>query len=151
MRGKHSELNRNPSLVSNNGDKVIKWRKTVKQICPIVILAFQPSDQDWRTTKHQSLVLRVLHAGWHILFMWKTVRDTFWHTVVSQSRGDCSIMWENFMDPGSESATYTLRCQAWDTHFFLLFRSWSQICSWGEKSRLEKKNNKIFERNTFWT
>ena len=40
------------------------------------------------------------------LHAWKTVRATFLHTVVSQSRGDCSMMWKKIMDPGSESAMY---------------------------------------------
>ena len=35
----------------------------------------------------------------------KTVRTTFWCIVVFQWRGDCSRMWEDFMDPGSESTT----------------------------------------------
>ena len=41
MCGKLSELDCNASLVSNHGEKVMKWRKTMGQICPIVFLAFQ--------------------------------------------------------------------------------------------------------------
>ena len=41
MHGKRSELHCNTSLVSNCGEKVMKWRKTVEQIRPIVFLAFQ--------------------------------------------------------------------------------------------------------------
>ena len=40
MRGKLSELHCKATLVSNRGEKVMKWRKTVGQICPIVFLAF---------------------------------------------------------------------------------------------------------------
>ena len=38
--------------------------------------------------------------------MWKIYRATFWHTVISKSRGDFSLIWLNFMDPGSDCATY---------------------------------------------
>ena len=40
MCGKMSELHFKASSVSNCKEKVIKWRKTVGQICPIVFLAF---------------------------------------------------------------------------------------------------------------
>ena len=90
MCGKLSELHCKASLISNHGKKIMKWRKTVGQIYPILFLAFQTF---WRTTKHQIVVMRVFHAWWHIFCVWKTVRPTFWHTVVSQMRGDCSIMW----------------------------------------------------------
>ena len=69
-------------------------------------LLFKPSPWDWRKTKHQNVVLRVFHTLWHIFCVWKTVRTTFWRIVVSQSRGDRSKMWENFMDSGSQSETY---------------------------------------------
>ena len=69
-------------------------------------LLFQPSPQDWRKTKQQSVVLRIFHASWHIFCVWKNARTTFWCIVVSQSRGDCSKTWENFMDSGSQSETY---------------------------------------------
>ena len=35
--------------------------------------------------------------------LWKIVRTRFQRIVVSQLRGDCSRMYDNFMDPGSES------------------------------------------------
>ena len=41
MCGKLSELNCNAVSASNCGEKVIKWRKIVGQICPIVFLVFQ--------------------------------------------------------------------------------------------------------------
>ena len=41
MSEKLSEIHCNALLVSNRGGKVMKWRKTVGQICPIVFLAFQ--------------------------------------------------------------------------------------------------------------
>ena len=56
-------------------------------------------------TKHQYVVLRVFNTWWHIFCVWKTVKTTFWRIVVSQSRGDCSKMWEHFMDSGSQSET----------------------------------------------
>ena len=40
MRGKLSELRYNVSLVSNRGQKVMKRRKIMGQICPIAFLAF---------------------------------------------------------------------------------------------------------------
>ena len=54
MRGKLSEFNCNVLLVSNRGEKVMKWRKTVGQICPIVFLAFQtfsPGLENNKTSK----------------------------------------------------------------------------------------------------
>ena len=63
------------------------------QLFSILVMPFP---QDWRTTIHQSVDLRAFHAWWHTFCVSKTVRATFWLTVVSQSRGDCSIMWENF-------------------------------------------------------
>ena len=42
-------------------------------------------------------VQTVFHAWWYIFCVWEVVRTT----VVSQLRGDCSIIWENFMEPGS--------------------------------------------------
>ena len=41
MCRKLSELHCKPTLLSNCGEKVMKWRKTVGWICPIVFLAFQ--------------------------------------------------------------------------------------------------------------
>ena len=41
VRGKLSELHYNALLVSNRGEKVMKRRKTMGQICPIVFRAFQ--------------------------------------------------------------------------------------------------------------
>ena len=41
MCGKLSELHYKETLVSNRREKVMNWRKTVGQICPIVFLAFQ--------------------------------------------------------------------------------------------------------------
>ena len=41
MCRKLSELHCNASLVSNRGEKIMKWRKTMSQICPIVSIAFQ--------------------------------------------------------------------------------------------------------------
>ena len=41
MHGKLSELHSNALLVSNCGEKVIRWRKTVGKIRPSVFLAFQ--------------------------------------------------------------------------------------------------------------
>ena len=40
MRGKLSELHCNVLLVFNRGEKVLKCRKTMGQICPIVFLDF---------------------------------------------------------------------------------------------------------------
>ena len=40
VRGKLSELHYNALLVSNRGEKVMKRRKTMGQICPIVFRAF---------------------------------------------------------------------------------------------------------------
>ena len=69
-------------------------------------LLFKPSPRDWRKTKQQSAVLRIFHAPWHIFCVWKNVRTTFWCIVVSQSQGDRSKTWEDFMDSGSQSETY---------------------------------------------
>ena len=41
MCGKLLELHFKPKLVSNRGEKVMKWKTTVWQICLIVFLAFQ--------------------------------------------------------------------------------------------------------------
>jgi hypothetical protein len=41
MCGKLPELHCNALLVSNRGEKVMKQRKTMGKICPIVFLAFQ--------------------------------------------------------------------------------------------------------------
>ena len=71
-------------------------------------LLFKPSPRDWRKRKHQSVVLRNFHTLWHIFWVWKTVRTTFWRIVVSQSRGDRSKTWENFMASGSQSETYLI-------------------------------------------
>ena len=65
----------------------------------------------------QSVVLRIFHAPWHIFCVWKNVRTTFWCIVVSQSRGDRSKTWENFMDSGSQSETnviFSHDCKARD-------------------------------------
>ena len=59
--------------------------------------------------KHQSMVLTVFHAWWQIFCVWKLVRIAFWCIIVSQLQGDCSRMYENFMDSGSMSATYAIR------------------------------------------
>ena len=66
--------------------------------------------------KQQSVVLRIFHAPWHIFCVWKKARTTFWCIVVSQSRGDRSKTWENFMDSGSQSETYT-NCQSYGQPF----------------------------------
>ena len=63
-----------------------------------------PSPRDWRPTLLCNVVLTVFHTWWCIFCVWKIVRTTFQRIVVSQSWGDCSRMWENYMDPGS--ATY---------------------------------------------
>ena len=60
-----------------------------------------PSPRDWRPPLLCNLVLTVFHTWWCIFCVWKVVRTT----AVSQLRGDCSIMWENFMGSGSQSAT----------------------------------------------
>ena len=54
-----------------NGEKL--WDKSV----PELSLLFKPSPRDWRTTKYQSVVLRVFHSWWHIFCVWKTVIFTF--------------------------------------------------------------------------
>ena len=69
---------------------------------------FWPSPRNWRPTMHCNVVLTVFLVWWYIFCVLKFVRTTFWQIVVSQSWGDCSIMWENFMNPGSESATYPM-------------------------------------------
>ena len=65
-----------------------------------------PSPRDWRQKMHCNVVLTVFHAWWYIFCVWEIVRTTFRHIVVFQLRGDCSIMWKHFMDPGSESTAY---------------------------------------------
>ena len=45
------------------------------------------------------------HMVMYILCV-EIVRTTFGRIVVTQSQGDCSIMWEKCKDSGSESATY---------------------------------------------
>ena len=86
MPGKLSELHCNASLVSNRGEKVMKWRKIVGQICPIVFLAFfifSPALENSKTSKCDSESFPDMMT--YILCL-KTVRSTFWRTVVSQSR-----------------------------------------------------------------
>ena len=51
MCGKLSELHCKATLVSNSGEKVMKWRKTVRQTCPIVFLAFQTFSQGLENNK----------------------------------------------------------------------------------------------------
>ena len=54
MCGKLSELHCNALLVSNRGETVIKWRKTMGQICPLIFLAFQtfsPGLENYKTSK----------------------------------------------------------------------------------------------------
>ena len=54
MCGKLSELHCQATLVFNRGEKVMKWRKTVGQICPIVFLAFEtfsPGLENNKTSK----------------------------------------------------------------------------------------------------
>ena len=70
-----------------NGEKL--WDKSV----PYLFLLFKLYLWDWRTIKHKSVFLRVFHAWWRIFCVWKTVRTTFWHKVIHQLRGDCSILW----------------------------------------------------------
>ena len=61
---------------------------------------------DQHSTMHCNGVMTVFHTWVYIFWVWKTFRTKCWRIVVSQSRGDCSLMWENCMDPGSESAKY---------------------------------------------
>ena len=54
---KLSKLHCKATLVSNHGEKVMKWRKTVGKICPIVYLAFQtfsPGLENNETSKYSS-------------------------------------------------------------------------------------------------
>ena len=85
-----------------------------------VFLAFQIFFQDWRKTKQQSVVLRIFHTPWHIFCVWKNARTPFWCIVVSQSRGDRSKTWENFMDSGSKSETYAFlnNLGQWQEHCY---------------------------------
>ena len=80
--------------------------KSKENFVPYFSLLFKPFPRDWRKRKQQSVVLKIFHAPWHIFCVWKNIRTTFWCIVVSQSRGDRSKTWENFMDSGSQSETY---------------------------------------------
>ena len=51
MCGKLSELHCNATLVSNREEKVMKWRKTVGQICPVVYFAFQTFSPGFKNNK----------------------------------------------------------------------------------------------------
>ena len=42
---------------------------------------------------HCNVFLTVFHTWCYTFCVWKTVRTTFWRIVVTQSPGDCSIMW----------------------------------------------------------
>ena len=77
-------------------------------LCSFLFATLWPSPRDWRPTIHCNVVLTVFHTWWYIFCMWKIIRTTFWRIVVSKSREDCSIMWENCMDTGSESTTYCI-------------------------------------------
>ena len=72
-----------------------------------------PFSRDWRPTMHCDVVLTVFHTWSYIFCVGKIIKTTFGHIVVSQSRGDCSKMWENCMDPGSQSETYATHFVAW--------------------------------------
>ena len=95
-------------LFSNPREKVWKARKTMGQICPIVFLHFMTFSQRLETNiALQCSSDSFPQIWWYIFCVWKIVRNTFWRIVVSQSRGDCSIMSKNCMEPRSESATET--------------------------------------------
>ena len=87
--------------------KFWKARKIMGQICPTVFSILWLYPRNWRPMMHCNVVLTVFHAWWYIFCVWKIVRTTFWRIAVSQLLGDCSIMWENFIYPGSDSATWT--------------------------------------------
>ena len=97
MCGKLSELCCNALLFSNCGEKVMK--------SVLEFLFFGLSSINYRTTKHQSVVLQVFHAWWNICWVWKIVETTFQCIVVLQLRRDCP---STFMEPGSESAAVDL-------------------------------------------
>ena len=65
-----------------------------------------PFSHNWRPIMHCDVVLTVFHTWWNV------VKTTLWHIVDSQTRGDCSKMWWNCMDPGSESETYATFLEA---------------------------------------
>ena len=83
------------------------WDRFVPQFFLSILL---PSLRDWRPTMYCNVVLTVFHSWWYVFCVWKIFRTTFGRIVVYQSRGDCSILWENFIDPGFESATYIFSC-----------------------------------------
>ena len=94
-------------------------------------LLFKPSPRDWRKTKHQSVVLRIFHAPWHIFCVWKNARTTFWCIVVSQVLGIKSNTAWNLkcpramptLFPACSSYLYfkLLLPQKWAVHVILCF------------------------------
>ena len=114
----HSQKNMSPCMENSQNHTLIfccspfpgrrfeKQGKLWDRFVPQIFSISWPFPRDWRPTMHCNVFLKVFHSWWYIFFLWKIVRTTFWRIIVSQSRGDCSIMWENFMNPGSESATF---------------------------------------------
>ena len=84
-------------LFSNPMEKVKKARKTMEQIYSTVFSMSWLSPCGWRPTMHYNVVLTDFHTWWYIFCVWNIVRTTFWRIVLSQLRGDCSIMLENCM------------------------------------------------------
>ena len=105
MRGKLSEPHCHVLLFLIPGRRFETQGKLLHRFVPQFFSISWPSPRNCRPTMHCNVVLTVFHTWWCICCVWKIVRTTFQRIVVSQSRGCCSIMWENCMDPGSESAT----------------------------------------------
>ena len=106
MSRKLSEPHLEVLLFSNPGEKVWNAKETMEQICPTFFLHFMTFSPQLET--NNALQCRsdsFPHMVLYILCV-EIVRTTFRRIVVYQSRGDCSIMWENCMDPGYQSATY---------------------------------------------
>ena len=90
MHGKLSELHCYVLLVSNHGEKVMKCRKTIGQICPTVFPVFLTFSPGLEKMKNQSAVLRDFHA---------------FKAVLSPNR------WETFLECMTTSWTQELRVQ----------------------------------------
>ena len=74
------------------GRRFEKHRKLWDRFVPQFFSILWPSSCDCRPKLLCNVVLTVFHTWWYIFWVWIIVRTTFWHIVVYQSQGDCSIM-----------------------------------------------------------
>ena len=106
MHGKISELHFDVLLFSNPGEKVWKLRTTMGHVCPTVFLHFMTFSP--RLETNDALQYSSDSFSRRVKYIWCVESCQNYISIHSclPIPGDCSIMWDNFMDPGSERATY---------------------------------------------